>query len=806
MSGDVRYALRSFLKTPGLAAVIVLTLAVGIGANTAIFSVVNTLLLQPLPYTDADRLAVIWEHNLPRDRKNNVVSPGNFIHWREMQHSFVDLAAVSGMQSLNLKVTLTGAGEPEEVPVQAVSASFFPLLGVQPARGRAFTAEEDRPQSRVVVLGDRLWRRRYGADPSIVEKTITIQGAPYTVVGVMPSGFSYLDKSIELWIPIGFPADARTPRGRWLNVVGRLKPGVTFEQAQEDMKRVHAELARQYPNFNTGWTARVVPLRQELTGDVRPALLVLLGAVVFVLLIACANVANLLLARATSRQRELAVRAALGAGRGRIVRQLLAESLVLATSGGAAGLLLAWWALRVFRTVAAANLPIQRLEAVGLDWRVVAFTIGASLLSGVFFGLIPALTTSGPVLTEALKEGGRSGSASRGHRMRSAFVVLEVALALVLLVGAGLLVRSFARLLDVDPGFNPAHTITMRVSLPSTRYREDESHVRFFQRLFERIDALPDVQASGAVSFLPLAGTGAATGFHIVGRPTPPRGEEPVCDVRVAASQYFTAMGITLLRGRLFDERDPNDSRNRVVINETMARQYWPNEDPLGKRVRISWNDDREDEIVGVVSDVRQTSLDTKARATTYWPYPRFPYGTMTLAIRAGGDPSPLARAVTTLVHEQDPQLAVAAVKTMDDVVADSVADRRLTMVLLAFFAAAALMLAAVGVYGVIGYMVTERTREIGIRMALGAQPGRVLTMVVSRALLLTMGGIALGAAGALALTGLMTKLLLDVKPADPLTFAAVAALLALVALAASLGPARRATRVDPVLALRTDA
>jgi len=306
MSGDVRYALRSFLKTPGLAAVIVLTLAVGIGANTAIFSVVNTLLLQPLPYTDADRLAVIWEHNLPRDRKNNVVSPGNFIHWREMQHSFVDLAAVSGMQSLNLKVTLTGAGEPEEVPVQAVSASFFPLLGVQPARGRAFTAEEDRPQSRVVVLGDRLWRRRYGADPSIVEKTITIQGAPYTVVGVMPSGFSYLDKSIELWIPIGFPADARTPRGRWLNVVGRLKPGVTFEQAQEDMKRVHAELARQYPNFNTGWTARVVPLRQELTGDVRPALLVLLGAVVFVLLIACANVANLLLARATSRQRELA--------------------------------------------------------------------------------------------------------------------------------------------------------------------------------------------------------------------------------------------------------------------------------------------------------------------------------------------------------------------------------------------------------------------------------------------------------------------------------------------------------------------
>ena len=457
---DLRHGARLLLRSPGFTLVAVAALAIGIGANTAIFSVVNTLLLRPLPYERPDELAVIWEHNLPRDRKNNVASPGNFIHWRELQRSFVDLAAVAGP----FNTTLTGAGEPEELEVQYVSASFFPLLGVRPALGRPFAPEEDRPASRVAVISDRLWKQRFQADRTLVDRSITLHGVPYTVVGVMPPGFSYLHKSVDVWLPIGFSAEHRTPRGRWLSGMGRLKPGVSFAQAQQDMERVHAELTRLFPSFNTGWTARVVPLREQLTGPVRPALLVLLGAVAFVLLIACANVANLLLARATARQRELAVRAALGAGRGRLIRQLLAESLVLAVAGGAAGLLLAWWALSLLRAVVAEDLPIQRLEMVGIDGRVLAFTLVTTLERG----LLRSGARVHDVRNRAhrrLKEGGRG--TARGRGTRGAFVVAEVALALILLAGAGLLVRSFVRLMNVDPGFDRERTITMSVSLPA---------------------------------------------------------------------------------------------------------------------------------------------------------------------------------------------------------------------------------------------------------------------------------------------------------------------------------------------------
>jgi putative ABC transport system permease protein len=795
---DVRHGFRLLRRAPGFSSIAIATLAIGIAANTSIFSVVNALLIQKLPYKDPARLAVVWEHNLPRDRKNNVVSPGNFLHWREMNRAFDDMGAVG----LTFSITATGGGEPEEVPFQYVSASFFPILGVSPAIGRPFTAAEDRPGSQVVVISDRLWKRRFQGDPAALSRAITLNGQPHTIVGIMPPAFSFMDKTVDLWLPIGFSAQARTPRGRWLLVLGRLKPDVTFARAQEDMARVHADLTRMFPDFNTGWTARVVPLSEQMSGDLRPALLVLLGAVGFVLLIACANVANLLLARATSRSRELAVRAALGADRRRLVRQLLAESAVLASLGGAAGLVLAAGAVHVLRVVVAESLPIQRLEAVRIDGWVLAFTAAASLCSGLVFGLIPAVSASGPTLMNTLRQGGR-GASGHGTRTRAAIVVVEVAAAVVLLVGAGLLMRSFISLMNVDPGFDAARTVTMRVSLPESRY-DEAARAQFFDRLFARIDGLPGVEASGASSFLPLNGLGAATSFQVVGKPRAPHGQEPVTDVRVVANNYFKAMGVPLLRGRLFNERDPSDAKDKIVINDAMARKYWPGEDPVGKRVIINWNNEREDEIIGVVGDVRQTALDTDARATNYWPYRRFEYPGMTIAIRAKGDPRPMVAAVRAVVREQDRDLAVADVRTMEQVVSRSVAQQRLTMLLLAVFAGAALLLAAVGIYGLISYSVTERTQEIGIRMALGAQQGQVMRMVVGHALLLTVVGIAAGGTLALAMTRLMSKLLYSVSPGDPLTFAATAAVLTAVAGLAGYVPGRRATRVDPATALRT--
>ena len=699
---DLRYGARLLVRSPGFSLVAIMALAIGIGANTAIFSVINTLLVQRLPYRDADRLAIVWEHNTVRGNRSNVVGPANFIHWREMNQVFEDLATVT----FTFSVTVTGNGDPEELQTQAISAELFQILGVQPALGRGFTAAENVPGTRSIVISDRLWKRRFGSDRTILEKPIVSQGTPYTVVGVMPPGFSFLDKSVDVWLPIGFTAQARIPRGRSLTVVGRLKPGLTVERAQLDMTQVSAQLTQMFPDFNTGWTSRVVPLREQLTGDVRPALLVLAGAVAFVLLIACANVANLLLARAGARQRELAVRAALGAARARLVRQLLAESLVLSAIGGVFGLLLAWWALGFLRAVVAERLPIQRLEMVGIDMSVLLFTAVASLSCGLVFGVVPALTASGTSLTNSLKEGGRSGSGSRGNRMRGAFVVVEVALALVLLVGAGLLLRSFMRLLDQHPGFDSSRIVTMRLSLPGPRYGTDGPRMQFLTRFFEQVDALPGVEASGAISFLPLTGLGAATRMEIMGQPKPPTGQEPVTDVRVITHDYLETMGVPLLKGRLFNELDAADAKGRVVINETMARRHWPNEDPIGRRVLISW-DAVEDEVIGVVGDVKHTGLDAEPRAMTYWPYMRNAYSTMTVTVRTAGDTGRVVSSIVGLVRQLDPELVVANVKTMDEVVSNSVAQRRLTMLLLTIFAATALLLAAVGIYGVIAYSVT---------------------------------------------------------------------------------------------------
>jgi putative ABC transport system permease protein len=798
---DLKYGFRILLRSPAFTIVAVAALAIGIGANTAIFSVINTLLLKQLPYRDADHLAMVWERNIPRDRKTNVVAPANFLHWREMNRTFEDLAAVT----MSYTVTLTGAGEPEELTTQAVSAEAFSILGVRPLLGRTFTPAENVPDANLAVISDRLWKRRFESNPSIGDRRVQINGYPYTVVGVLPPGFSFLDKSVDVWVPIGFRPESRIPRGRSLQVVGRLKPGVTIEQAQQDLIRVGADLTAMFPDFNTGWSVTVLSLREQLTGPVRPALFVLAGAVGFVLLIACANVANLLLARATSRRRELAVRAALGAGRSRLARQLLAESVVLSIAGGVCGLLLAWWAVAFLRTVVAERLTVQRLEAVGIDGWVLAFTLGSALLSGVLFGIVPALTAAGLSVNESLKESGRTGSSAHGNRARSVFVVAEVALALILLVGAGLLLRSFMRLLDVNPGFDPSRTVTMRLTLPGARYGGQGQRAQFYTRFFDEVRALPGVQAAGAISFLPLTGLGAATSMEIVGQPKPPRGQEPVTDVRVIAGDYLKAMGVPLSKGRLFNQNDPADATDRVVISEAMARRHWPGEDPIGKHVRIAW-DGREDVVIGVVGDVKHYGLDAATiRPMTYWPFARNPYTTMTIAIRTAGDPRQAVQEVTTLVRRLDPALAIAGVKTMDEIVANSVAERRLTMLLLTIFAGAALLLAAVGIYGVIAYSVTQRTQEIGIRMALGAHAGDVLRMIVARAMGLVAIGIAAGAAGALFLTRLMAGLLFDVRPSDPATFVAVAAVLTVVALAASVIPGLRATRVDPVIALRAE-
>ena len=799
---DLRHGARLLLGSPGFTFAAVAALAIGIGANTAIFAVVHTLLIQPLPYKDPDRLAIVWEHNLPRDRRNNVVSPGNYLHWRDMNSVFAEMSAVS----MTFRAAYTGDGEPEEVTQQVVNATLFPMLGVNAALGRVFTPEEDRPNAnRFVLLSDRFWRRRFGSDPNVVNRTIHLNGNLFTVVGVMPAGFSILDKNVDIWVPAGFAAEARTPQGRWTMVVARLKDGVTFPQAQEDMTRVASQLTTMFPDFDTGWTARVVALDEQLTGDVRPALLVLLGAVGFVLLIACANVANLLLARATTRHRELAVRAALGADRGRLIRQLLSESLLLSAIGGAAGLALAWWALSFLRTVVAANVPIQRLEFVGVNGWVLLFACGVALGSGFLFGIIPAFTAAGISLTDALREGGRTGTARRGRRVRQGLVIIEMALALVLLVGAGLLVRSFMSLMHVNPGFDPSKTITMKVTLPFASYQGDGQIIEFFDRLFARIDALPGVEAAGGVSFLPLNGLGAATSFTIEGQEKPRAGEEPVAEVKVVTHDYFKAMGIPLLRGRLFDGRDTAPNTRRLIISEMVAKKHFSNRDPIGQRIVLGWNNEGPDEIVGVVGDVRSVSLETEPRVSSYLPPTRFAYPWMSIAIRTSAAGLSIAPSIVQAVHQLDSNVPVSEIRAMSEVIAVSTTERRLTMSLLMIFSVVALVLASVGIYGVISYSVTQRTQEIGIRMALGAQRRDLLRMVVGNAMLLALFGIALGSAGAFVLTRLMTRLLFSVEPRDPVTFASVAVLLALVAALASYIPGRRATLVDPVVALRAE-
>jgi predicted permease len=805
---DIRYGARVLARHKGFTAVAVLTLALGIGANTAIFSVVNELLLRPLPYRDAERLVMLWEVTAS-GRHQNTTSRANFRAWREQGTTFEDLAAFSDQRA-----SLTGEGEPEEVSLQLASPQLFKVLGVEPIIGRGLTEEDARPGTPdVAVLGYGIWQRRFGGDPQILGKPIMLNGSPCTVVGILPKGFQWhirkrsgTGKPAEIWTALAMPTEEGAAlRGRFLSVVARLKPGVSLAQAQTEMQTIAARTAQDAPKYNKGSGAEVIPLREQFVGNVRPALWLLLGAVSFVLLIACANVANLLLARAAAREKEIALRAALGASRMRVIRQLLTESVLLALLGSLLGLLVAWWGIGAL--VALSPGDLVNLQGVGLNLTVLAWTMAVSLVTGIVFGLVPALEATRFNLNDSLKEGGKGagGQSAGSRRLRSILVVAEVALALVLLISAGLLVKSFARLQKIDAGFNTENVLTMVLRLPTARYKEDPQIVGFFRQAKERIRALPGVRSVGMVNFLPLyGGLGSSTHFAIEGRPAPPPGEGPGTNVRVADSGYFGAMSIPLLRGRNFTDVEDSEARHVVIISDSMARRYFPGEDPLGKRINVSMFDEpRATEIVGVVGDVRYDSLTDQAEPTVYFPHPELSYEFMTLVIRTDGDPAEMAPAVRRELSAIDPDQPVSDVRTMNQVMADTVARARFNTLLLGLFAGLATLLAAVGIFGVMNYSVTLRTREIGIRMALGAQSGRVLMLILRQGLILTLIGIGVGLAAALALTRVMSSLLFGVDATDPATFAAIVLLLTVVSLIACYIPARRATRIDPMNALR---
>jgi putative ABC transport system permease protein len=797
---DLRFAGRLLLRSPGFTLIAVAAIALGIGANTAIFSVVNGVLLKSLPYRDPDGIVMVWERNIPRDRKTNSAGPANFLAWRDENHVFEQMAAISPTFAVNL----TGAGDPAEVRRQLVNAEFFSILGINPELGRPFTRQEDDADADVVVISHRLWQERLDGQ-DVVGRQITLNGTPQTVVGVMPAGFYFRDRTVDVWSPVGFTAASREPHGRSLAPIARLKPGVSVEQAQAEMNTIAARLAARWPEFDTGWTTNVRPIQDEITGDVRPALVILLGAVGFVLLIACANVANLLLARATARQRELAVRAALGASRGRLTRQLLAESLLLAVAGGVAGFALAWAGVHLLRASIGDQIAFPRIDAIGLDGRVLAFTAIVAVLSGIIFGLAPALTSASIDLNGALKDGGRSGSGGRTAKLRSAFVVVEVALALVLLVGAGLLLRSFARVLSTDPGFSPDGVMTMQLTLPAVKYPGLQPRTQFWHALLDRIRTLPGVTSTGTVSFLPMNGLGSATSFEVVGQPKPPPGQGPVATIKVVDGDYFTVLGIPLLRGRLFTPREQQIENHYAVVSETLARQLFPNQDPIGQRLQVSWNGEGADEIIGVVGDTKMVSIEEQISPAIYFPYSRTPYASETVVVRTAGNPSAVASSLVQAVHQIDADLPVSNMRSMNEVIARSLAERRIVMVLLAVFAAVALVLATVGIYGVMSYMVSQRTQEIGIRMALGADRPGVVAMVLAQALRLAAGGLVAGCVAALALTGLLRAMLYDVRPTDPLTFGVVATILFTIAAIATAVPAIRATRIDPLQALKAE-
>jgi putative ABC transport system permease protein len=804
---DLRQGARSLFKHPTFTIVAVITLALGIGANTAIFSVVHAVLLQSLPYPDADRLVMVWETRRSNPSGQNVINMGNFFDWKEQNRVFEDMAAFG-----DTSVNLTSGGEPEEIPMQVATTGLFNILGVKPILGRSFAPDEGKPgQPGVIVISFGLWQRRFGGDPQIIGRKLILSGNEATVIGVMPAGFNWganagslTTEMAKIWSPWQIDEQNRPRRGRGYMAVARIKPGVSLAQAQAEMSAIHSRIEQQYPEFNAGWGVNLVPLRTQFAGKIRLALLVLLGAVGMVLLIACANVANLLLARAAVRQREMAVRAALGANRGRIVRQLLTESLLLAGLGGLAGLTLAWWGTDLLVSLAPPDL--LNLPQVKLNVAVLGFTLVITLATGVIFGLAPAFEATRLNLSESLKEGGKSAGGMRAQRLRNSLVVLEVALSLVLLVGAGLLIRSFAQLQGVDPGFNSQNVLTMSVGLPRSKYENDQKRVNFFRQAVAQMQALPGVESAGAVNALPFASFHSGTSVDIEGRPLLPVVQKLKTGVMVTDANYFRAMQIPLKRGRLFTDQEAAEMRHVVVINETFARRHFPNEDPLGKRVTIYLKDDNQPcEIIGIVGDSKHRSLDAGIGPMSYWPHPELASSRMTFVIRTRGDASAITSGARDVIRALDPAQPVSDVRTMESLIGTSMAGARFNTLLLTIFAMVSLLLAGVGIYGVMAYSVAQRTREIGVRMALGARARDALWLVVRRGMALTIAGVAIGVAASFALMRLMETLLFNVSVTDPLTFAGIPLLLALVALLACLIPARRAAKVDPMVALRCD-
>lgn len=806
---DVRYAWRALLRSPGFTLVAVLTLALGIGATTAIYTVVDGVLLRPMGVADPERLVVLRERELASTTpppRQGTVSPANFFEWEAQARSFASMAYFT-----QWPLNLTGDGEPQEAQVQLVSAGFFPTLGVRPLLGRGFRPEEDDPEGEGITLGEvavlsyGLWQSRYGGDPGIVGRTIRVADQPLTVVGVMGPDVRVLDGRPDLWVPLGIERGNRTTMGRFVTAVARLNPGVSPERAEREMAGIARRLEQAYPDKNAGMGIAMTPLRDDVLGEVRPALLVLLGAVAMLLLIACTNVANLLLSRASTRRQELAVRLSLGATRGRLVRQLLTESLVLSAIGGVVGVTAAAVGTRALVRSIPASVQLPRLDEVSVDGRVMAFALGVTLLTGILFGLAPALVASRGDPQGALRDGTRGNTGGRvPMRLRGGLVVAEVALALMLLVGAGLLLRSFQNLRAVDTGVRPAGTLAMRMSLASDAYATEDARRAFVARLLAALEGLPGVEAAGTVSHLPLTEGKVGDSAWRTDRPAPVPGREPGVDFRWVAGDYFRAQGVRLARGRAFDGRDHAGSTRAFVVNEALVRQQFPGEDPLGRRLAYSWGGETfEGEIVGVVDDVRETSVTAEASPALYHAFAQWPDGSLNVIVRTAGDPMAVAGPAREAVRGLDPNLPVASMRTMESVVAEATARSRLSSYLLGGFAALALVLAAIGLYGIISYGVAQRRGEIGVRVALGADRRDILRLVVGQGLTLTAVGLGVGLVGAFALTRVLHSLLYGVTATDPLTYLAVPLVLGAVALVATYFPADRASRVDPATALR---
>ena len=794
---DLSFAVRSFIKRPGFLVIAVATLALGIGGTTAMFTVVNSVLLRPLQFPDPERIVLLEGVNPRQGITQSNMSVPDIVDWQKQSQSFEQIAAfVSG------GVFLTAGDETERVRAAGVSAEFFPLFRTNPIHGRLFQPDDFQSGSEPAVISYALWQRRFGGSKDVVNSKVILSGDSTTIVGIMPAGFTYPDNT-ELWW--AYPLDAAKERrdNRYLEVVTRLKPNVPMAQAQAEMNTISQRLSENFAETNAGWSVRLTELRERLVGELRTSLLILLGAVAFVLLIACANVANLLLARAASRQKEIALRTALGASRMRVIRQLLTESVSLSLVSGLLGLALSLWLIKLLIAIIPPDTP--RLNEISINWQVFGFTLSVTVLAGLMFGLVPALQTSRPNLNATLRDSGQRGSETGGrNRVGALLIVSEIALSFVLLAGAGLLIKSFLHLTEIDPGFNPDNVLTMRLGVPGKKYAQGEPRAQIFKQLIDEVKATPGVQSAGAVLSLPLGGDtfNVGRGLVLEGRPMTPD-EASNAQYLPVTPDYFKTVQIPLKAGRTFTDQDNSQNTKVVIVNETMARRLWPGESPIGRHFTI-WRDEKfPREVVGVVGDTRET-LDKEAGNQMYVPYAQdATWGSLSLVVRTSGEPTALAGSVREAIRKVEKGVPTYNLKTMKDVVLTSAAPRRIPMLLLSAFAGVAMLLAMLGIYGVTSYYVTQRTHEIGVRMALGARAEDVLKLVLSRAMVLAVVGIGIGVAGAIAVTRYLTSLLFGVKPIDVVTFIAVGVVLALVVLVACLVPARRATRIDPLEALR---